>query len=187
MTVNAKLAYMQPSPRASNSRYQRNQSTLNSGRKYLMSTQQQTTTTSQAVSANEYTLTDDQGSTQIVFFPNRPGPILQGQPANGPELTYSGPEGASTFFSDKIEIQSGALGSLISVILGPIEIFGGVENFLRFTLVLPPVNMGDTKKQSFHTFGVKTQTTSGGASEGAQLKYTVVPLKGLAEIVILPV
>lgn len=152
-----------------------------------MSTQQVTTTAQSAVSANKYTFTYDQGTTQIVFFPNRPGPILQGQPANGPELTYKGPEGSFTFFSDKIESQSGPLGSLISVILGPIEIFGGTEHFLRFTLVLPPVNMGDTKKQSFHTFGVKTQTTTGGNSDGAQLKYIVVPLKGLAEIVILPV
>ncbi|MBV9671728.1 MAG: hypothetical protein JO076_02750 [Verrucomicrobia bacterium] len=139
------------------------------------------------VSANEYTFTHDQGTTQMVFFPNRPGPILAGQPATGPELTYKGPEGSFTFFSDKIEIQDGALGSLISVILGQIEIFGGTEHFLRLTLVLPPVNMGDTKKQPFHTFGVKIQTTTGGVSDGAQLKYTVVPLKGLAEIVALPV
>jgi hypothetical protein len=53
--------------------------------------------------------------------------------------------------------------------------------------VLPPVNMGETKKQSFHTLGVKTATTVGGVSDGAQLKYTVIRLKGLAEIAILPV
>jgi hypothetical protein len=152
-----------------------------------MSTQEVTMTAQQAASANEYTFTHDQGATLITFFPNRPGPILQGQPPTGPELAYKGPEGSFTFFSDKIEVQSGPLGSLISVILGPIEILGGTEHFLRFTLVLPPVNMGDTKKQSFHTFGVKTQTTTGGVSDGAQLEYTVVPLKGLAEIVILPV
>ena len=110
-----------------------------------------------------------------------------GQPPSGPELTYKGPEGSFTFFSDKIDSQSGPLGSLISVILGPIEIIGGTEHFLRFSLLLPPVNMGDTKKQSFHIFGIKTETTSGGAAVGAQLKYSVIPLKGLAEIVPLPV
>jgi hypothetical protein len=43
-----------------------------------------------------------------------------------------------------------------------------------------------TKKQSFHTFGIKTATISGGVNAGAQLKYTVLPLKGLATIVFLP-
>ena len=136
--------------------------------------------------ANEYTFSHDEGTTLIVFYPNRPGPILQGQPATGPELTYKGPEGSFTFFSDKIDIQNGPLGSLISVILGAIEILGGTERFLRFSLVLPPVNMGEKKKESFHTFGVKTATTTGGVADGAQLKYTLVPLKGLAEIVVLP-
>jgi hypothetical protein len=153
----------------------------------VMSTIQESSTAEQTAAANEYTFTHDEGTTEIVFFPNRPGPILQGQPGTGPELTYKGPEGSFTFFSDKIDIQNGALGSLISVILGPIEIFGGSEHFLRFSLVLPPVNMGETKKQAFHTFGIKTATTTGGVSDGAQLKYTAVRLKGLAEIVILPV
>jgi hypothetical protein len=150
-----------------------------------MSTQQESTTVQQTVKADRYTFTHDEDATQIVFFPNRPGPVIVGQPG-GPELTYKGPEGSFTFFSDKIQIESGALGSLISVILGPIAIFGGTQSFLRFSLVLPPVNMGETRRQSFNTFGVKTETTTGGTSDGAQLKYTVVPLKGLAEIVPLP-
>jgi hypothetical protein len=152
-----------------------------------MSTLQESPTAQQTVAANEYTFNHDEGTTEIVFFPNRPGPILQGQPVTGPELSYKGPEGSFTFFSDKIDIQNGPLGSLISVIIGSIEILGGTEHFLRFSLVLPPINMGGTKKQSFHTFGVKTATTTGGVGDGAQLKYTVVRLKGLAEIGILPV
>jgi len=150
-----------------------------------MSTLQEAPITQPTVTANEYTFTHDGGTTEIVFFPHKPGPIIVGQPT-GPELTYKGPEGSFTFLSNQIEIQNDPLGSLISVILGGIEIFGGTEHFLRFSLVLPPVNMGETKKQSFHTFGVKTATTTGGVSDGAQLKYTVVPLRGLAEIVILP-
>jgi hypothetical protein len=47
--------------------------------------------------------------------------------------------------------------------------------------------MGDTKKQSFHSYGIKTETTTGGRTDGAQLKYSVIPLNGLAEIVLLPV
>jgi hypothetical protein len=151
-----------------------------------MSTLQESTTALSKVAADEYTFTNNEGTTEIVYFPNRPGPIEKGEPATGPELRYQGSEGSFTFFSDEIDIQNGALGSLISVILGPIEIFGGTEHFLRFSLVLPPVNMGETKKQSFYTFGVKTETTTGGVSDGAQLKYSVVHLKGLAEIVGLP-
>lgn len=151
-----------------------------------MSTLQEAPAAEQTAPANKFTFTYDADTTEIVFFPNRPGPIIVGQPPAGPELSYNGPEGSFTFFSDKIDIQSGPLGSLISVILGPIEIFGGTKHFLRFSLLLPQVNMGDTKKQSFHTFGVKTETTTGGTTAGAQLKYSVIPLKGLAEIVILP-
>jgi hypothetical protein len=151
----------------------------------IMSTPQESTTVQQTVNADRYTFTHDKDATQIVYFPHRPGPIVVGQPA-GAELTYQGPEGSFTFFSDKIQIETGALGSLISVILGPIEIFGGTENFLRFSLVLPPVNMGETRTQSFYTFGVKTETTAGGVGDGAQLKYTVLQLKGVAEIVPLP-
>jgi hypothetical protein len=150
-----------------------------------MSTQQESTTLQQTVNADRYTFTHYEDATQIVFFPHRPGPIVVGQPA-GPELTYKGPEGSFTFFSDKIQIETGALGSLISVILGPIKIFGGSQQFLRFSLALPPVNMGETRSQSFQTFGVKTATTLGGTGDGAQLNYTVEPLKGLAEIVPLP-
>jgi hypothetical protein len=150
-----------------------------------MSTLQQAPAAQPTAVADRFTFTHNDPATEIVFFPNRPGPIVAGQPP-GPELTYKGPEGSFTFFSDKIDSQSGPLGSLISVILGPIEIFGGTEQFLRFSLLLPPVNMGDTKNQSFHTFGIKTETTSGGTTVGAQLKYSVIPLKGVAEIVPLP-
>jgi hypothetical protein len=152
-----------------------------------MSTLQQAPAAQPTAAADRFTFTYDSAATEIVFFPNRPGPIVVGQPPTGPELTYKGPEGSFTFFSDKIDSQNGPLGSLISVILGPIEIFGGTKHFLRFSLLLPPVNMGDTKKQSFHTFGIKTETTTGGTTDGAQLKYSVIPLKGLAEIVPLPV
>jgi hypothetical protein len=152
-----------------------------------MSTLQPTPAVEQTAAATKFTFTHDADATEIVFFPKRSGPIIVGQPSTGPELTYNGPEGSFTFFSDKIDIQSGPLGSLISVILGSIEIFGGTKHFLSFSLLLPQVNMGDTKKQSFHSYGIKTETTTGGSTDGAQLKYSVIPLKGLAEIVLLPV
>jgi hypothetical protein len=143
-----------------------------------MSTLQESTT---AV-ANEYTFTHDEGTTLIVFYPNRPGPILQGEPETGPELRYKGVEGTFTFFSDRIEIQDSPLGSLISVLLKPNVGAGG----LTFTLVLPPVNMGAKKKETFYTLGIKTTSIGNIIAEGAQRTYTVLHLKGLAEIAILP-
>ena len=41
-----------------------------------------------------------EGTTEVVYFPNRPGPIEKSEPATGPELRYKGPEGSFTFFSD---------------------------------------------------------------------------------------
>ncbi|MBV9999227.1 MAG: hypothetical protein JO015_08950 [Verrucomicrobia bacterium] len=136
--------------------------------------------------ANEFTFTHDEGTTVITYYPDRPGPILPGQPGTGPELTYNGPEGSFAFFSDKIEVQDAPVGSLISVTLGPVEVLGGTEHFLKFSLALPPVNMGETKKQPFRSFGIKTATTTGGTADGAQRKYTLVPLKGSARIAALP-
>ena len=143
-----------------------------------MSTLQESTT---AV-ANEYTFTHDESTPLIVFYPNRPGPILQGEPETGPELRYKGVEGAFTFFSDRIEIQDSPLGSLISVLLKPNVGAGG----LTFTLVLPPVNMGAKKKETFYTLGIKTTSIGNIIADGAQRTYTVLHLKGLAKIAILP-
>ena len=147
-----------------------------------MSTLQESTTAQQTSAANEYTFTHGGGTTEIVFFPSRPGPILQGQPATGPELRYKGEEGAFTFFSDGIEIQDSPLGSVISVVLR-LNVGAGS---LTFTLVLPPVNMGSKKKETFHTIGVKTTSVGNIITEGAQRTYVVLHLKGLAEIAILP-
>src|SRR4029077_18264510 len=47
----------------------RTQSTRRHRRSQLMSTQQESTTAQQTVSANEYTFTHDEGATLIVFFP----------------------------------------------------------------------------------------------------------------------
>ena len=63
-----------------------------------MSTLQESTTAQQTRVANEFTFTHDEGTTEIVYFPNRPGPIVKGEPATGPELRYKGPEGSFTFF-----------------------------------------------------------------------------------------
>jgi hypothetical protein len=120
-----------------------------------MSTLQQAPAVEETAAATKFTFTHDADATEIFFFPKRPGPIIVGQPSTGPELTYNGPEGSFTFFSDKIDIQSGPLGSLISVILGPIEIFGGTKHFLSFSLLLPQVNMGTQRKSHSIPMGLR--------------------------------
>src|SRR5258708_8373175 len=139
-----------------------------------MSTLQESTT----ASAKEFTFTHDEGTTLIVFYPNRPGPIRQGEPATGPELRYKGVEGTFTFFSDRIEIQDSPLGSLISVLLKPNVGAGG----LPFTLVLPPVNMGAKKKETFHTIGLKTPTVGNILTNAPHRTCMALQRNGLAKI-----
>jgi hypothetical protein len=145
--------------------------------------QKQEITPPSQTGANAYTFTHSKDATEIVYFPHRLGLLERGESAIGAELRYKGPEGFFTFLSDEMDIREGPIGSLISVTLGGTEISGGSENFLRFSLVLPPVKMGETKQQSLQTFGIKTFTTTGGITEGAQYKYSLLQLKGLAEIV----
>ena len=91
-------------------------------------------------------------------------------------------EGTLTFLGQQIENQPGPLGSLITVTLeGSID-----AGALTFSLALPPINMAGKKKETFHTVAIKTKSFGILIKEGARLLYTVVPLRGVAEVVILP-
>ena len=45
--------------------------------------------------ANKFTFTDDNSTTQIVYYPDSPGPLSPGGP--GSEVDYQGSEGSFTF------------------------------------------------------------------------------------------
>jgi hypothetical protein len=130
--------------------------------------------------ANKYTFTDANKTTEIVFFPQEPGPITL---PGGPQLNYKGIEGSFTFRgSNEVEQQDGPLGSLFTVVLEK-SIDAGA---LTLTLVLPPVNLAGKKTQTFETVAIKTKSFGILPREGARLIYEVVCLSGLAEIAILP-
>jgi hypothetical protein len=142
--------------------------------------QQEPVNTAQNQLAKRFTLTDREGSTQIVFFPQAPGPIRS--PRN-PQLDYRGPEGQFTFRGDEVNQQQSPLGLLLSVTLQP-DLDAGQ---LDLTLVLPPVNLVGKKIQAFETVAIKSRSRGFVVDRsGAQLTYEVLMLKGSAEGVILP-
>jgi hypothetical protein len=125
-----------------------------------------------------YALTDSQGSTEIVFFPQSPDSEL-----GKPQLDYQGSEGRFTFIGDKIHQQQSSLGLLITVVLKP-DLDAGQ---LNLTLALPPINLAGKKGQEFETIAVKTKSQGHVIdSSGATLTYRVLMLKGVAQAVIMP-
>lgn len=148
-------------------------------------TQQRVNTTQRNLQPNRFTFTDREGSTQIAFFPQAPGPVQADDPPKASQLEYQGPEGQLTFRGNDIDKQASPLGQLITVILQPDADAGQ----LNLTLVLPPVNLTGTEQQDFPTIAIKTR--SGGRfttnpRPGAELAYEVLRLKGSAEAVFLP-
>jgi hypothetical protein len=129
--------------------------------------------------ANTFTFTDEKGTTQVVFFPEAPGPLPKGAHSR---LDYKGPEGNFTFSRDQVASQDSPLGLLITVVLER-SIDAGA---LTFTLALPPVNMAGKKKQTFDTVAIKTKSFGVLPREGARLIDTAIYLEGVAEIVPLP-
>ncbi|MBN3906295.1 MAG: hypothetical protein HWQ35_06960 [Nostoc sp. NMS1] len=133
--------------------------------------------------ANQYTFTDPIRTTQIVFFPQAPGPVRVDDPPGASQLTYQGPEGEFTFRGKAIRKQNTPLGLLITVTLKP----NADQGQLQLTLVLPPVNLQNGQKQEFDTVAIKTRGLGFVVNRaGAELTYLTLPFKGAAESVILP-
>jgi hypothetical protein len=134
---------------------------------------------SEDLGANEFTFNGDR--TSITFFPTTPGPIIVGH--EGGELSYQGPEGTFTFFGQQINRVNSPLGTLLTVTLQP-DFDAGAINIT----VLVPRAFG-VRRQSPVTFAtVAIKTTSRGfvTGPGVGLTYTVAPLLGQANDVILP-
>lgn len=129
---------------------------------------------------NRFTLADCQSSTQVVFFPQALGPLGVSEPPGTPQLAYYGPEGQLTFRGDDIIQQETSLSSLVTVTLR----HNADAGELNFTLVLPPVILGEQKQQNFETVAIKTKSRGRVINPfGSQLTYEVLPLSGTAEII----
>lgn len=140
----------------------------------------------QDYSANYFAFSDHAGTTQITYYPQAPGPLVQGQPV-GPRLEYQGSEGQFTCPGDpghgNIDVQEGSvLGTQINVVLVPTVDAKAVH----LTLLLPPVNLAGKEHIDFHTLAIKTTSYGTLPKEGARLTYEVIHLRGRAEKRLMP-
>lgn len=134
------------------------------------------------VEPNRYTFSDSQGVKRAVFYPTAPGPLVVGEPT-GPLLEYNGPEGQLRFRGDDVHQEQNVLGTLISVVIRINADAGG----LNFALALPPVHLGNKKKQEFKTVGIMVHSRGRVINRaGVELTYELIPLEGIAENIIVP-
>lgn len=137
--------------------------------------------------ANFFTFSNHDGSIQISYYPQAPGPIIEGQSA-GPRLEYQGPEGNFVYPQagpgrDHIDIQEeSALGPHITVVLVPTVDARAVT----LTLLLPPINLAGHEHLDFQTLAIKTTSFGMLPKEGARLTYEALHLRGKAQHIILP-
>lgn len=142
----------------------------------------------QNITANFFTFTDDTGSTQINYYPQAPGPLVQGQASGGPRLEYQGTEGNFVYPAagpgrENINVDDGgSLGPQVEVVLVPTVDAQAVT----LTLLLPPINMAGQDEQDFCTLAIKTTSYGILPKTGARLTYEVVELQGKAQHILLP-
>jgi hypothetical protein len=132
--------------------------------------------------ANLFTFTDSNDGTQIAYYPqaSTSGSVRS---LGDARLDYFGPEGRLTFFGNEIDRQQSHLGLQITVTLKP----DAGEGQLEFTLVLPPVKLGDREIQDFETIAIKSYSRGRAANRiGPELTYKVQNLEAVASYVILP-
>lgn len=141
----------------------------------------------QDLTANFFTFSNHDGSVRISYYPQAPGPIIQGQ-GSGPRLEYQGPEGSFVYPDagpgrENIQAQEGgALGPQITVELVPTIDARSVT----LTLLLPPVNLAGHEQVGFHTLAIKTTSYGMLPREGARLTYEAIHLRGKAAHIRLP-
>lgn len=141
----------------------------------------------QDITANFFTFSNHDGSMKLSYYPQAPGPIIQGQP-RGPRLQYEGPEGHFDYplagpGRDHIEVQQeSVLGPYINVVLVP-----SVDSkTVTLTLLLPPINLAGQEHMDFHTLAIKTTSYGILPREGARITYEALHLRGKAQHIILP-
>ena len=96
-----------------------------------------------------------------------------------PRFTYKKGRQTLSFGGNDIETANIGIGTLVSVIVARIPDKGSTT----FSLLLPSIQLPDTKKQSFRTIGISTvtATTIAGPPAGVQQSYMTVALRGSAQ------
>lgn len=131
--------------------------------------------------ANAFNLVSHSGTTKVVYYPDAPGPLIQGL-TPGAVLQYSGPEGNETFRSAQINRQDTPSGQLLSVVLKPEFDLGS----LAFSFFLPVVEVGDSGTQYFTTYGVKAHHVGSVPKAGPQICYEPERFRGEAKAEMMP-
>ena len=130
--------------------------------------------------ANKFTLSGE--STQITYYPTwTAGPIRPGQEPG--RLEYHGIEGEFTFSGEQIKVQESLVGILVTVILQPNPDIGVRTCTLLLSSV---VGVSRDNPVTSQTVALKATRRGFSAEAGLEQAYTVVPLLGKAEDVILP-
>lgn len=131
--------------------------------------------------ANTFIFASPCGNTKITYYPDAPGPLVEGLPP-GALFEYAGPEGKLVFRSAQISRQDTPAGQFLSVVLKP-EFDAGS---LVLSLFLPPVEVGEGGAEAFRTYALKTRHAGSVVRPGAQMTYETEALEGLAKLQVMP-
>ena len=96
-----------------------------------------------------------------------------------PRFTYKKGRQTLSFAGSDIETANVGIGTLVSVVVARIPDKGSTT----FSILLPYIQLPETKKQSFRTIGITTvtATTIAGPPVGVQQTYKTVALRGSAQ------
>ena len=98
-----------------------------------------------------------------------------------PRFSYKKGRQALSFSGAEITSLGVGIGTLVSVVIARIPDKGTTT----FSILLPAIQLGDSRKQSFRTIGITTveATTIAGPGKGVQQTYKTVALRGTAQSV----
>ena len=98
-----------------------------------------------------------------------------------PRFSYRKGRQTLDFVGNQIKSEGTSIGTLVSVVIASVPDKGTTT----FSLLLPAIQLGDSKRVSLRTIGIETltKTSIAGPPPGVQQAYKVVALRGSAKLV----
>ena len=98
-----------------------------------------------------------------------------------PRFTYAKGRQTLNLAGSAIKSEGISVGTLVSVVIATVPDRGTTT----FSLLLPAIRLGDSRRASFRTIGITTlaKTTIAGPPQGAQQSYKAMDLRGTAKLV----
>jgi len=98
-----------------------------------------------------------------------------------PRFSYRKGRQTLDFAGSDIKSESTGIGTLVSVVIASVPDKGTTS----FSLLLPAIQLGDSKRVSLRTIGIETlaKTSIAGPPPGVQQTYKAVGLRGSAKLV----